>query len=209
MKDAAALARSIAAARGRNATWAEQAVLESASITAGEAVDEGVIDLVADTRSELLRRIDGRRIVTAATDVTLDTMGASVVEQPMNLAERILHTLTDPNIAYLLLSLGMIGLIAELYSPGLLFPGITGAISLIVAFVAFGSLPLNWAALALLVLAAGLVVAERRSASQTAVRTRKELTRSLPQGAPKPARTTAKRRKGPRAPATTAGKAAR
>jgi membrane-bound serine protease (ClpP class) len=138
VRDAAALARSIAVTRGRNAEWAEQAVLENVSITADEAVERHVVDFVAEHRDELLQWIDGRQVVTATGEVSVDTSDAPLIHLPMSVPERILHTMTDPNIAYLLFSLGMIGLIAELYNPGLLFPGIAGAISLIVAFAAFG-----------------------------------------------------------------------
>jgi membrane-bound serine protease (ClpP class) len=158
--DAAALARAIATVRGRNAEWAERAVRESVSITAEEALDQGVIDLVAGDLPELLAEIDGRRVVTTAGEVTLRTAEATVVERPMTLPERILQTIADPNIAYILFTIGVIGLIAELYNPGMLFPGITGAISLILAFVAFGNLPIGWAGVLLLLLAIGLFVAE-------------------------------------------------
>jgi membrane-bound serine protease (ClpP class) len=158
--DAAAMARSIADARGRNAKWAEKAVRESVSLTAKEALEQNVIDIVAPSLEELLRRIDGRQVTTATGKVTLKTARANPVERPMGLAERILLTLADPNIAYLLFTIGSIGIIAELYHPGSLFPGITGAICLILAFVSFGSLPINWAAVLLLLLAMALYVAE-------------------------------------------------
>ena len=160
VNDAAAQARAIAATRGRNAAWAEQAVRESVSITAEEALDQGVIDLIASDLDDLLQKIDGRRLVTAEGEVILRTAEASVVERPMNLVEGILHAITDPNVAYILFTIGVIGIIAELYNPGALFPGITGAISLVLAFVAFGSLPINWAGILLLLLAVGLFVAE-------------------------------------------------
>lgn len=158
--DAAALARSIAALRGRNAAWAERAVLESVSITAGEALEQNVIDLVARDLRELLLELEGRPVATTRGTVVLRTAGARVVEHPIGFAGRVLQVITDPNIAYILFTLGLIGLIAELYNPGMLFPGITGAISLILAFVAFGSLPVNWAGVLLLLLALGLFIAE-------------------------------------------------
>jgi membrane-bound serine protease (ClpP class) len=158
--DAAALARAIAQARGRNAAWVERAVRESVSSTAEEALREGVIDLVAGDLETLLQELDGRKVTTTAGEITLRTRGAQVIQSSMRLPERILHAITDPNIAYLLFTLGLIGLAAEIYSPGLLFPGIVGAVSLVLAFVAFGSLPLNWAGLALIVLAVGLLIAE-------------------------------------------------
>ena len=158
--DAAALARSIANSRGRNAVWAEAAVRESVSITAEEALDQNVIDLVARDMNDLLAQLDGRSVTTAAGTVTLETADVSLVERPMSFPERLLQTITDPNIAYVLFTIGVIGIIAELYNPGSLFPGITGGISLIMAFVAFGSLPLNWAGLLLLLVAIGLFIAE-------------------------------------------------
>lgn len=160
VKDAAALARGLATMRGRNAAWAEEAVFESVSITAREAMDREVIDLVAADLDALLRRVDGETVRTAAGAAELSTAGAPIDRRPMSLPSRILHAITDPNVAYLLFTLGMVGLMAELYNPGILFPGITGAISLLLAFTAFGSLPLNWAAVALLVLAAALFVAD-------------------------------------------------
>lgn len=157
-QDAAALARSIAQARGRNAAWAESAVLKSVSITATEALRKDVIDLIATDTPELLRMLDGRRVTTTRGPVSLATARAPIEEQPMTLPERILHVITDPNIAYLLMTIGFIGILAELYNPGLLFPGITGALSLILAFVAFGSLPVSWAGILLLVIGIGLLV---------------------------------------------------
>lgn len=158
--DAAALARSLANARGRNVQWVEKAVRDSVSITAEEALRQNVIDMVAADLSEVLRRIDGRRVKVANGEVQLQTAQAPVQERPMNLFERILMALADPNIAYILFSLGSIGLIAELYNPGSIFPGVTGAICLILAFTAFGSLPINWAGVLLLVIAMGLFAGE-------------------------------------------------
>jgi membrane-bound serine protease (ClpP class) len=160
VNDAAALARGIAATRGRNAIWAEEAVRESVSITADEALERGVIDVVAVDLQDLLRKIDGRPVVTTAGEVVLQTADAQVVETPMNLPQKILQTIADPNIAYILFTVGVIGIIAELYNPGAMFPGIIGAISLILAFVAFGNLPVNWAGLLLIVLAIGLFIGE-------------------------------------------------
>jgi membrane-bound serine protease (ClpP class) len=160
VNDSAALARAIANARGRNAVWAEQAVRESVSITAAEALDQRVIDLVAADVPDLLRQLDGRTVTTAQGPIEIRTAGVSVAERPMLFTERILQTIADPNIAYILFTIGVIGLIAELYNPGALFPGITGAISLVLAFVAFGSLPVSWAGILLILIALGLFVAE-------------------------------------------------
>jgi membrane-bound serine protease (ClpP class) len=151
--DAAAYARAIAEKRGRNAEWAEKAVRESASIIASEAVESQVVDLIADDLTDLLDKIDGREVITAAGPVTLRTRGAPVRTIGMNFAEKFLHVIVDPNIAYLLLSIGTLALVAEFYHPGAILPGVTGAICLILAFVAFGSLPVNWGGVTLIVLA--------------------------------------------------------
>jgi membrane-bound serine protease (ClpP class) len=156
--DAAAYIRAIAEKRGRNAEWAEKAVRESASIIAREAVELQVVDLIADDLTDLLDKIDGREVIIAAGPVTLSTRGAPVRTISMNFAERFLHVIVDPNIAYLLLSIGTLALTAEFYHPGAILPGVTGAICLILAFVAFGSLPVNWGGVALIVLAVVLFI---------------------------------------------------
>lgn len=163
VSDAAALARAIAKERGRNITWAEQAVLKSVSITAHEAVAEKVVDFVAEDREELLQKLDGKRIVLRSGTVILRTSRTRLVQSPMHLPEKILQAITDPNIAYLLLTIGFIGVIAELYSPGLLFPGIIGAICLITGFAAMGSLPISWAGLVLIVGGIALLVLEAQA----------------------------------------------
>lgn len=162
-EDAAALARSIAQTRGRNAQWAERSVRQSAAISAQEALEEGVIDLVAADLPTLLQRLDGSAVSTAGGAHVIEATGAPVEHRRMSTPERILLTLTDPNVAYLLLTLGLLGLSVELLSPGLFFPGIAGLVSLLLAFVALGSLPLNWAGLALMVVAAALVAAETQA----------------------------------------------
>jgi len=156
--DAAAYIRAIAEKRGRNAEWAEKAVRESASIIATEAVGSQVVDLIADDLTDLLDKIDGREVITAAGPVTLKTRGALVRTISMNFAENFLHVIVDPNIAYLLLSIGTLALVAEFYHPGAILPGVTGAICLILAFVAFGSLPVNWGGVTLIVLAVILFI---------------------------------------------------
>ena len=158
--DAAAYVRAIAEKRGRNAEWAEKAVRESASIIAREAVEYQVVDLIADDLTDLLEKIDGREVITAAGPVTLSTSGAPVRTIGMNFAERLLHVIVDPNIAYLLFSIGTLALTAEFYHPGAIFPAVTGAICLILAFVAFGSLPVNWGGVALIVLAVVLFIVD-------------------------------------------------
>lgn len=163
VEDAAATARSLATLRGRNAEWAEQAVRQSLSATAEEALEKNVIDLIAPTLDELLNRVDGRTVEVAERTVTLRTRGATQVPIPMSFLEVLLHIITDPNIAYLLMSIGVIGIIAELYNPGSFIPGIVGVISLALAFVALGTLPIGWAGVALLLLAVGLMIGELES----------------------------------------------
>ncbi|HHX43369.1 MAG TPA: nodulation protein NfeD [Chloroflexi bacterium] len=156
--DAAALARSIATTRGRNADWAEQAVLESVSLTATEALEQGVIDVVAEDLDALLRQIDGRTVNGAFGEVRLQTAGAAVEHLPMNAAEQFIHMISNPNIAYVLLSLGMLLLLAEIAEPGIGLAGVGSAICFILAFMALGSLPVNWAGIALLALGVVLLV---------------------------------------------------
>jgi len=153
ISDAAALVRSVATARGRNAEWAERAVRENLSVTADEALEQGIIDLVANDLDDLLRQIDGRSVTTAWGTVVLRTEGVPVERHPMNLIERFMHIISDPNIAYLLLSIGTLCLMAELSDPGLSVPGIASVVCFILAFMALGSLPVNWAGVALLALA--------------------------------------------------------
>jgi membrane-bound serine protease (ClpP class) len=154
--DAAALVRSVATARGRNAEWAERAVRENLSVTADEALEQGIIDLVANDFDDLLHQIDGRGVTTAWGAAVLRTAGVPVERHPMNLIERFMHIISDPNIAYLLLSIGTLCLMAELSDPGLSVPGVASVLCFILAFMALGSLPVNWAGVALLALAAVL-----------------------------------------------------
>jgi membrane-bound serine protease (ClpP class) len=160
VNDAAATIRSLAGIRGRNAEWLEQAVRESVSATAEEALELNIIDLIAADIDSLLAQLDGRTLETAAGPVTLDVAAAAQRSAPMSFSEQLLHVITDPNIAFVLLSVGSLGLIAELYNPGALFPGITGLIALIMAFYALGNLPTNLAGVGLLGLALILFIAE-------------------------------------------------
>ena len=152
-QDAAALARSLAEKYGRNVEWAGKSVLESASISAEEAVEMNVVDLLADDLDELLASLDGRKVNTVNGEVALSTRGARTVQTPMTGPELLLHTLVNPNIAYVLWIIGMLAIVIELYHPGSVLPGVTGAICLVLAFVASESLPLNWGGVALIVLA--------------------------------------------------------
>lgn len=158
--DAAATIRALATTRGRNAEWAEQAVRESVSITADEALELKVIDVVARDLDHLLEQLHGRTVQTAAGEVTLDVANAPLYDASMNFAEQLLHIISTPDIAFILLSIGTIGLIAELYNPGTFIPGTVGVISLIFAFFALGNLPTNWAGVAFIALAIVLLIAE-------------------------------------------------
>ena len=151
----------IAEERGRNVEEAMLAVTESKSFTDGEALAANLIDLRADNLESLLEAIDGREVTLASgRTVVLGTSGATVQTVDMTGFERFLHTLSDPNIAYILLTLATIGLITEITSPGLIFPGVVGGISLILAFYSLGVLDANWGGVALIVLAVGLFIAE-------------------------------------------------
>ena len=158
--DFAAYIRSLANQRGRNAVWAEKAVRESVSLTADEALKEKVVDLIAADLPELLEAIHGRTVTVNGSEVTLKTHGAAVREIPRGLRYRILDTLSNPNVAYILMILGFYGLFFELSDPGAIFPGVVGGICLILAFYAFQSLPINYAGLLLILFAVLLFVAE-------------------------------------------------
>jgi membrane-bound serine protease (ClpP class) len=158
--DAAAFIRTVALERGRNAEWAEKAVRQSVSITEREAVRLKVVDLIADSIPDLLQKIDGRTVKTPKGSITLQTRAAAVKTIEIGFRDRVLNIITDPNVAYILMMMGMIGVIAELYNPGAIFPGVIGGISLILAFFAFQSLPINYAGLLLILLGVGLMLAE-------------------------------------------------
>src|SRR5437867_5935654 len=158
--DAAAYIKSIAEKRGRNAQWAEDAVRKSVSVTEREALSLKVIDLIADDVPSLLAAVDGREVVTGAGKVVLRTKGARLKEIPMGWRLEALKALSDPNIAFILMTLGTIGLLAELYNPGAILPGIVGAISLILAFYSLQTLPINYAGVLLLLLGIVLFILE-------------------------------------------------
>ncbi len=158
--DLAAFARSIADKRGRNADWAEQAVRESVSITETAALEQNVIDIIAEDILDLLAKLDGRRVTVAGDDITLVTAGATVRYRHMTWRQRLLAVLSHPQFALMLLSLGSLGLLIELYNPGLIFPGIIGAISLLLAFYSLQTLPINYAGLALIGLSVLMFILE-------------------------------------------------
>ena len=161
VNDAAAYIRSIAEAHGRNMEWAEKAVRESVSATEKEALELNVIDMVAADLDALISQLDGREVtMLGGAVVTLNTQGATINHIRMNAVEDFLYAISNPNIAYLLLSLAMLGIFVEISNPGLIFPGVIGAICLLMAFFSLGMLPVNYAGLLLIVLAFGLFIAE-------------------------------------------------
>jgi len=158
--DAVAYARSIARERGRNEEWAIQAVSKSISTPAREALEKHVIDIIADNLDDLLVKLDGRVIKKGNATITLKTKQARLKEQPMDFRTRLLSTISNPNVAYILMLIGLAGIYFELSSPGAILPGIIGGISLILAFFAFQTLPVNYAGVALILLAVILFFAE-------------------------------------------------
>lgn len=162
VNDMVAYTKSIAEKRGRNSEWAEKAVRESVSVTEKEALELKVIDLVAEDLDDLLEKIDGREVKDKGI---LHTKGMKRVMLTESLRDKILKTLSDPNIAYLLMMIGLAGLYFELSHPGAIFPGVIGAMSLILAFFAFQTLPVNYAGILLIALAIILFVLEMKVAS--------------------------------------------
>lgn len=160
VNDAAAYLRSLARRRGRDEAFAAEAVRESASLTAKEALARGVIDLIAPDLATLLAEVDGRRVETAAGPRLLRTRGAAAATREMTFRQRLLHAVADPNVAYLLLIFGFYGILFELASPGIGFAGIGGAISLILGLYALQAIGVSWAGLALVALAFALLAAD-------------------------------------------------
>ena len=158
--DAAAFIRTIAEYRKRNLQWAEDAVRQSVAITANEALQKNIIDLIASSDRELLNQIDGKLIRHDSTGFTLHTRGAVIQFLDMGFTEKLLNIISDPDIAYILLMLGLLGLLFELFNPGIIFPGIIGFISLVLAFYALNTLPVNYAGLALIVFGVTLLLLE-------------------------------------------------
>jgi membrane-bound serine protease (ClpP class) len=158
--DAVAFVRTIAEKRNRNGQWAENAVRKSYSITATEALDLKVIDLIATDIKDLLQQINGRTVEVTGGTKTISSTSAAVENLEMSFVEKLLDIISDPNIAYILLMIGFYGLLFELYSPGAIFPGIAGVISLILAFYSLHTLPINYAGLALIIFAIVLFLLE-------------------------------------------------
>ena len=160
VNDAVAYIRGLAELRGRNADWAERAVREAASLSAEAALKQDVIDVIAADRAALLRLLHGRQVKVAGATVTLVTRGAAVRVVEPDWRVRLLAIITNPNVAYILMLIGIYGLLLEFYNPGSLVPGTVGAISLLLALFAFQVLPVNYAGMALILLGIGLMVGE-------------------------------------------------
>ena len=158
--DAAAFIRTIAEKRNRNIEWAERAVRKSFSYSETEALEDSVIDLIVKNEKELLEKINGKQIMLIDGTKTLNTASATVKEHEMNLWEKILDIISDPNIAYILFLLGLYGLLFELYNPGVILPGIVGVIALVLALYSMHALPINYAGVALIVFAIILFLLE-------------------------------------------------
>ncbi len=167
--DAAAYARSLAEKKGRNGEWAEKAVRESASLTESDALKKNVIDLVAPSLPGLLSAVDGRVIEKDGKKVTLRTKGATVTNIPMGFRHRVLSALADPNVAYILMMIGVYGIFFELSNPGAVFPGVVGGIALILGFYSLQTLSANYAGFLLILLALILFILEIKIASHGAL----------------------------------------
>ena len=160
VNDAEAYVEGIAVKRGRNAEIARKMVRDSLSLSAEKALEEKVIDLIATDRQELFNKLEGRRMVRGGKEVVLKLAGAPVRTYQMGLRDRILNAISNPDVAYVLMLLGLLGLFFELSNPGVILPGVIGGISLILAFFAFQTLPVNYAGLLLILLAIILFIAE-------------------------------------------------
>ncbi|WP_461517306.1 NfeD family protein [Porticoccus sp.] len=165
VNDASAYIQSLAEMRGRNAEWAVAAVRSAATLTANQALDMKVIDLVAEDLSKLLEQLDGRSLETASGSVTLSSAGTEIYYHQPDWHTRFLSVITDPSIAYILLLLGIYGLVFEFSQPGIGLPGILGGICLLMAMYALQVLPISYTGLALMLLGLGLMVAEALSPS--------------------------------------------
>jgi membrane-bound serine protease (ClpP class) len=158
--DAAAFIRTIAESRKRNLQWAEDAVRQSVAISATEALQKNIIDLIASNERDLLSRVDGKLIRRDSATILLHTREAVIQTLDMVFTEKWLNIISDPDVAYMLLMLGFLGLIFELFNPGIIFPGIIGFISLVLAFYAFNTMPVNYAGLALIIFGVILLLLE-------------------------------------------------
>lgn len=160
LNDAIAYIRGLAQMRGRNVEWAEKAVREADSISAEEAVKQNVADLIAADNADLLKKLDGRKLKLQGRDITLKTQGAVIQAYEPDWRNRMLAVISDPNVAYILMLLGIYGLFFELWNPGYVLPGVVGGICLLLALYAFQVLPINFAGLGLILLGIAFMVAE-------------------------------------------------
>ena len=160
VNDAVAYIRSLAAVNGRNADWAEDAVRNAVSLPADEALKLHVVDVVAADVPDLLRQIDGRTVTVAGKPVRLATAGLQVAATPPDWRIKLLALITNPNVAFILMLIGIYGLILEFFNPGAVAPGLVGTISLLVALYALALLPINYAGAALVLVGIGLMIAE-------------------------------------------------
>ena len=158
--DASAYIRGLAELRGRNVEWAEKAVREAVSLPAEEAVKLHVVDFIATDLSDLLAKVNGKTFELQGAKRTLSTAGAATVRLDPDWRSRLLAVITDPSLAYILMLIGIYGLLFEFYNPGLVLPGVVGAICLLVALYAFQMLPINYAGLALIAAGIAFMVAE-------------------------------------------------
>ena len=165
VNDMASYSRGIAEQKGKNGQWVEKAIRESVSITAEEALEKKVVDLVVEDMDDLLKSLDGRVIDMPSGKTTLKTAGLKRVHYKPNFRDKILKVISDPNIAYILMMIGLAGLYFELSNPGAIFPGVIGAISLILAFFSFQTLPVNYAGVILMLLGIIFFIAEVKVAS--------------------------------------------
>ena len=160
VNDAAAYIRSLAQMRGRNAEWAEQAVRQAVSLTASEALQKHVIDLIAKDVPDLLRQLDGQHVNVLGVPRTLHLQNARIETTQPDWRSRLLSTIADPSVAYLLMLAGIFGLFFEFSNPGMVLPGVVGAISLLLALFAFQMMPVNYVGVALILLGIAFMVAE-------------------------------------------------
>ncbi len=160
VNDAVAYIRGLAKMRGRNADWAEQAVREAASLPAEEALAKNVIDLIAANSTEVLQKLDARKLNVLGQEITLETKFAILDHRAPDWRGELLSIITNPNIAYILMLVGIYGLLLEFYSPGAIVPGTIGGICLLLAMFAFQLLPINYAGMALIILGIALMIAE-------------------------------------------------
>ena len=160
VNDAVAYIRSLAKLHGRNEEWAARAVTEAASLPAGEALKRGVIDIIADNVEDLIEKIDGRTVMVRGKPALIKIKGAALLPVAPDWRSEFLSIITNPNVAYILLLIGVYGLIFEFYSPGLIVPGVVGGISLLLGLYALQLLPISYAGLALTLLGIALIVAE-------------------------------------------------